>query len=215
MAETYDIEEYTARAGAALDKLGAEQKPGAKVGRASKAAILRTVRDRLQTLSGKGYTTGQMADALHPVFPKLTARAVRAALREAAMEGAKPRKRRAARRPRVGAAGSGDGRPTGSVTEPAPADRRPAAAHSDVPIAGAPPAHPGPASVPDGGTNAAPPTSASLPQSPLTPEQRAQHQIPDWASGADLRPGETLEQYARRKRVAGPPRDRSKFIGES
>ena len=48
----------------------------------------------------------------------------------------------------------------------------------------------------------------------LTPELRAQHRIPDWADGSDLRPGETLERYATRKRVAGPPRDRHNFIGE-
>ena len=48
----------------------------------------------------------------------------------------------------------------------------------------------------------------------LTPELRAQHSIPDWADGSDLRPGEALAAYARRKRVAGPPRDRHNFIGE-
>ena len=48
----------------------------------------------------------------------------------------------------------------------------------------------------------------------LTPELRAQHHIPEWADGSDMRPGETLERYATRKRVAGPPRDRHNFIGE-
>ena len=48
----------------------------------------------------------------------------------------------------------------------------------------------------------------------LTPELRAQHRIPEWADGSDLRPGEELEKYALRKRVAGPPRDLSVFIGE-
>ena len=63
-------------------------------------------------------------------------------------------------------------------------------------------------------------TAASAAGSPpaasagLTPELRAQHRIPDWADGSDLRPGETLDRYASRKRVAGPPPDRSKFIGE-
>ena len=65
----------------------------------------------------------------------------------------------------------------------------------------------------NGGTNSAPPTSTS-PQPTFTPEQRAQYQIPPWADGTDLRSGETLERYATRKRVAGPPPDRSKFIGE-
>ena len=48
----------------------------------------------------------------------------------------------------------------------------------------------------------------------LSPELRAQHSIPDWADGSDLRPGEDLGAYSRRKRMTGPPRDRSKFIGE-
>ena len=70
------------------------------------------------------------------------------------------------------------------------------------------------AGVGNGATNSAAPTSASPLAPTLTPEQRAQYQIPPWADGTDLRPGETLERYATRKRVAGPPRDRSKFIGE-
>ena len=70
--------------------------------------------------------------------------------------------------------------------------------------------------------DAAPPTArtAAVPTSlpaggRVTDGQRTQYQIPAWADGTDLRPGETLERYARRKRVAGPPPDRSKFIGES
>lgn len=70
------------------------------------------------------------------------------------------------------------------------------------------------AGVGNGATNSAAPTSTSPLAPTLTPEQRAQYQIPPWADGTDLRPGETLERYATRKRVAGPPRDRSKFIGE-
>jgi hypothetical protein len=63
-----------------------------------------------------------------------------------------------------------------------------------------------------GAPAASPGTAAALAE--LTPELRAQHSIPDWADGSDLRPGETLERYATRKRVAGPPRDRHNFIGE-
>ena len=59
---------------------------------------------------------------------------------------------------------------------------------------------------------ASPGTAAAITE--LTPELRAQHSIPDWADGSDLRTGETLERYATRKRVAGPPRDRHNFIGE-
>ena len=68
----------------------------------------------------------------------------------------------------------------------------------------------------EGVTGAAPAasTATSTPSVELTPELRAQHRIPDWADGSDLRPGETLERYATRKRVAGPPRDRHNFIGE-
>ena len=64
-----------------------------------------------------------------------------------------------------------------------------------------------------GGVPAASPDTAA-PSAGLTPELRAQHSIPDWADGSDLRPGEDLGAYARRKRMTGPPRDRSKFIGE-
>jgi len=53
----------------------------------------------------------------------------------------------------------------------------------------------------------------------FTAEQRAQYQIPQWADGSDMRNGETLEKYARRKRIEGSPESqratRSKFIGES
>lgn len=51
----------------------------------------------------------------------------------------------------------------------------------------------------------------------LTPEQRAEFRIPEWADGSDLRPGESLEKYAVRKRVSGPPKSADelrKFIGE-
>lgn len=207
--QTYDIAETAAKWGAALDRLRAEQKPGVKSGRGGKAAVLQAVRDRLKALASEGYTTGQLADALREVSPRM----VRTALREAARKGTKPDKRRGGRQTRVGAAGSGDGRPTRPVTEPAPADRQPGAA--------------GPASVPEGGASAVPALDAhapaavsaaqpgaSPPSAGLTPEQRAQYQIPPWADGTDLRSGETLERYATRKRVAGPPRDLSMFIGE-
>ncbi len=62
------------------------------------------------------------------------------------------------------------------------------------------------------GTSASPDTAAARVE--LTPDLRAQHRIPEWADGSDIRPGEDLAAYARRKRVTGAPPDRSKFIGE-
>ena len=219
MRETYDIDETAARAGAALDKLRTEQSPAVRSVRGSKAAVLRAVRDRLRALAGEGYSTGQMTDVLRTVIPSMSARAVRAALREAAREGAKPNKRRAARRTRAGTAGSGDSPPTGSITETAkiaPDGGMPAVARSDAPPANASPAQLGPVSVSADGTSAVPALDAHAPTAvPFSPEQRAQYQIPPWTDGTDVRPGETLERYARRKRAAGPPPDRSKFIGES
>ncbi len=57
------------------------------------------------------------------------------------------------------------------------------------------------------------------PAGAITAEQRAQYQIPAWADGSDMRNGETLEKYARRKRIEGSPESqratRGKFIGES
>ena len=222
MAETYDIDEYAARAGAALDKLRAEHSPAVRAGRGGKAAVLRAVRDRLLALSGESYTTGQMTDALRSVIPSMSVRAVRAALREAARDGTakkRGRQRKSARGARAETAGSGDSRPAGSVTEPPTNDRRSAAARGDAPTSDAPPAHPRSSSVPGGGASAVPALDAAPPTAgtaavPFTEEQRAQYRIPEWADGTDLRPGEELEKYALRKRVAGPPRDLSVFIGE-
>ena len=225
MAETYDIDEYAARARAALDKLRAEHSPAVRSGRGGKAAVLRAVRDRLLALSGEFYTTGQMTDALRSVIPSMSARAVRAALREAARDGTakkKGRQRKSARGARAETAGSGDSRPAGSVTGPATNDRRPAAVRGDAPTADAPPAHPRPSSVPAGGASAVPdldstPPTAGTAAVPFTKEQRAQHGIPEWADGSDLRPGEMLDRYAVRKRAAGPPKGEEelrKFIGE-
>ncbi len=227
MAETYDIDEYAARAGAALDKLRADQRPGAKSGRGGKAAVLRAVQDRLLALSGESYTTGQVTDALRSVIPSMSVRAVRAALRAAAREGAagkKARRQKSTRETRAGPAGRGDSRPTGSGAEREKTDRRPAAARSDAPAAAAPPAHPRPSSVPGGGASAVPdadatpPTAGTVASIELTPELRAQHRIPEWADGSDLGPGEDLAYYGRRKRVAGKPKtpdELRKFIGES
>ena len=223
--ETYDIAETAAKCGAALDKLRAEQRPGAKSGRGGKAAVLRAVRDRLQSLSGEDYTTGQVTDALRAVIPSMSVRAVRAALREAAREGTegkKGRQRKSARGTRAGIAESSDSRPTGSGAEREKTDKRPAAARSDAPASAAPPAHPRLSSVPGGGASAAPALDAAPPTAgtvavPFTAEQRAQYRIPEWADGSDLRPGESLEKYAVRKRVAGPPKgedELQKFIGE-
>lgn len=54
--------------------------------------------------------------------------------------------------------------------------------------------------------------------STLTPKQRDQYKIPDWADCSDIRHGETPEKYARRKRLEGPPRDATylkRFIGKT
>ncbi len=71
------------------------------------------------------------------------------------------------------------------------------------------------AALPPAGTAAVP---TSLPAGGrVTDGQRTQYQIPPWADGTDIRSGETLEKYAVRKRVAGPPRtadELRKFIGE-
>ena len=194
--ETYDIAETAAKWGAALDRLRAEQRPGVKSGRGGKAAVLQAVRDRLRTLSGEGYTAGQIADALREVSPRM----VRAALRDAA----KSNQRRSARRARAGTAGGRDAAPAPSSH--AGAVRGPVRTPTDRP-----PADP----VPSPDADATPPTAGTAASAGLTPELRAKHRIPDWADGSDIRPGEDLSAYARRKRVAGPPPDRSKFIGES
>ena len=219
--ETYDIAETAARAGAALDKLRAEQSPAVRSGRGGKAAVLRAVRDRLQALSAESYTTGQVADALRTVIPSMSVRAVRAALREAAREsaaGKKGRQRKSPRETRAGTAGGRDAAPMPPTAAPAPSSHAGAVSGPVWTPTDRTPADP----VPSPDTDAAPPAAspAAVPTSlpaggRVTDEQRAQYQIPPWADGTDLRPGETLERYARRKRVAGPPPDRSKFIGES
>lgn len=211
--ETYDIAETAVKWGAALDRLRAEQRPGVKSGWGGKAAVLQAVRDRLQALAADGYTTGQMTDALRTVIPSMSVRAIRAALREAGKRG---RQRKSARATRARTAGSGDSPPMRSVTETAAAGAMPAAGRSDVPIADASPSRTEVATAP--AEVSAAPTGASPPSAALTPELRAQHRIPEWADGADIRPGEDLAAYARRKRVAGRPRtpdELKKFIGES
>lgn len=217
--ETYDIAETAAKCGAALDKLRAEQRPGAKSGRGGKAAVLRAVRDRLQSLSGEDYTTGQVTDALRTVMPSLSVRAVRAALREAAREGTaakKPRRQKSAREARSGTTRGRDATPMPATAahsaSPSPSPHAdPAPGPVQTPPEG-PPADPAAPSKPD----AASPTAGTAVG--LTPEQRAQYRIPEWADGTDLRPGEELEKYARRKRVEGRPKtpdELRKFIGES
>ena len=209
--ETYDIAETAAKWGAALDRLRAEQRPGVKSGRGGKAAVLQAVRDRLRTLSGEGYTAGQIADALREVSPRM----VRAALRDAA----KSNQRRSARRARAGTAGGRDAAPMPPTAAPAPSShagavsgpvRTPPEGPSATPVS--PDAD---AALPPAGTAAVP---TSLPAGGrVTDGQRTQYQIPPWADGTDIRSGETLEKYAVRKRVAGPPRtadELRKFIGE-
>lgn len=220
--ETYDIAETAAKCGAALDKLRAEQRPGAKSGRGGKAAVLRAVRDRLQSLSGEDYTTGQVTDALRTVIPSMSIRAVRAALREAAREstaGKNGRQRKSPRGNRAGTTGSGDSPPTGSAQQTAPDGAMPTAGRSDVPISDAPP----PRTKATATSNASTCADAAAPAAgtvavPFTAEQRAQYRIPEWADGSDLGPGEDLAYYGRRKRVAGKPKtpdELRKFIGES
>jgi hypothetical protein len=59
----YDIEEYAARARAALVKLQETQQPGAgKTG--TKTDVLKTVIDDIKALTAKGYTLQQIADAM-------------------------------------------------------------------------------------------------------------------------------------------------------
>lgn len=218
MAETYDIDEYAARARAALDKLRAEQSPAVRSGRGGKAAVLRAVRDRLLALSGERYTTGQVTDALQTVIPSLSVRAVRAALREAAREGTAAQKARRQKSERETRSGTTRGRDATPMPATTAATASPPRSSRDGPVSGpvrasseGPPA----GLVPPPVMDTTPPTAGTV--AGLTPEQRAEFRIPEWADGSDLRPGESLEKYAVRKRVSGPPKSADelrKFIGE-
>jgi hypothetical protein len=214
--EKYDIAECAARAKAAIERMHATVRPGAQTGRGGKAAVLRAVREQLRGALQAEYTVPQLVDALREVFGgSLAAKTVRVAMRDDAAPS--PRAAKATKRQRrlnatgVAAAPATSTAPTAAPASSAHADpvsvpvRRP----PEVPPTAQGEVGPSPAAVP------AAPTGASPPSTSLTSEQRAQYRIPDWADGSDLRAGETLERYATRKRVAGPPHDRSKFIGES
>ncbi len=201
--ERFDMDETTKRARAALDKLRVDQSPGTGAAHGGKAAVLRAVLDRLQALAEDRFSSGQMATALRDVIPNLSAHMVRAVLREAARAGKKGGRRRAAgtaRRTTRDDAATG----AGATTETAPGGGRP----STDPSAGAAPV---PAAPNPGAAASVTGTIAGL-----TPEQRAQYKIPDWADGSDMRAGETPERYGRRKRMEGPEhgkRDLSNFRG--
>lgn len=207
--EKYDIAESAERASTAIEKMRATVRPGARTGRGGKAAVLRVVREQLRVALNAEYTVPQLVDALREVFGgKLTAKTVRAALRDGAASTTKRRRQR---------------KTTGVAAAPAPATAAPTASpprsSHDAPAPGPaqspsekPPADP--VAPPDAG--AKPPTAGTV-AVPFTKEQRAQHGIPEWADGSDLRPGEMLDRYAVRKRVAGPPKGEEelrKFIGE-
>ena len=210
--EMYDIAECAARAKAAIERMHTTVRPGAQTGRGGKAAVLRAVREQLRSALRAEYTVPQLVDALREVFGgELAAKTVRAALRDAGDGAARTTKRRRQRKT------------TGVAAAPEPAAAAPTAApvssHVDPvdgPVQAASEGPPAPAPVSEHPVPAAPEMTPAGGR--LTPEQRAQYQVPEWGDGSDLRPGETLEKYARRKRLEGDPaqrQDRSKCIGES
>lgn len=134
----YDIDEYAARAGAALDKLRAEHEPGAKDGRGGKAAVLRAVREQLREAQQAEYTIPQLVDALREVFGgELSAKTVRAALRDDAVpsRGAAKTTKRRRRRKATGTAAPPTAPPALPTASP-PADtvRDPVQSPSERPL---------------------------------------------------------------------------------
>ncbi len=206
----YDIEECAARAKAAIEKMRATVRPGAQTGRGGKAAVLRAVREQLRDALQAEYTVRQLLEALREVFGgELAAKTVRAALRDDAAPSRGAAK--AAKRRRQCKA-------TGIGAAPAAATAAPTAALASSP-------QPDTANSPVQSPTEGPPADPVAPSDAdavhlgahFTEEQRAQYEIPPWADGSDLRPGETLDRYAIRQRVAGPPKgadELRKFIGE-
>ena len=208
----YDIEECAARAKAAIEKMRATVRPGAQTGRGGKAAVLRAVREQLRGALQAEYTVPQLLEALREVFGgELAAKTVRAALRDDAAPSrgaAKATKRR--RQCKATGIGAAPAAATAAPTAALASSPQPDTASSPVQS----PTEGPPADAVSPRTDAAPPPAGS----PLTPKQRAEFRIPEWADGFDLRPGETLDRYASRKRVAGRPRtpdELRKFIGET
>ena len=209
--ERYDIDEYAGRVGGALAKLQAEQPPNNRSTTGGKAAVLRAAREQLRATLEVGYTVQQVIEALAVVFPTpLTPKTVRAALRDDAAPSAKTTKRRGRKTTGTAAAAApAAAAPTAAQVSSAQAD--PVGALGPPPSAGPP----GRADATRAGGVVAQPGPAT---GQFTPEQRASFQIPEWADGSDIRPGETPEKYGRRKRIEGDParrQDRSKFIGET
>ena len=135
--ERYDIDEYAARAGAALDKLRTEHEPGAKDGRGGKAAVLRAVREQLREALQAEYTIPQLVDALREVFGgELSAKTVRAALRDDAVpsRGAAKTTKKRRRRKATGTAAP-PAAPSALPTASPPSDtvRRPVQSPSERP----------------------------------------------------------------------------------
>ncbi len=61
---TYDIPSTAETARKALERLRAQQQPGERTGKGSKTDVIRTVKQEIQNLLRKGYTSQQIADAL-------------------------------------------------------------------------------------------------------------------------------------------------------
>lgn len=59
----YNVQEYAAKARAALERLEKTQKPGQHTGMGSKAEVLHTTKAEILALLDKGYTTRQIAEA--------------------------------------------------------------------------------------------------------------------------------------------------------
>ena len=201
--ERYDIDQCAGRAKTAIEQMRATVRPGAQTGRGGKAAVLRAVREQLRDALRDRYTVRQLTDALREVFGgELNPKTVRAAMRDDAAPGEGVAKRRRRRKT------------TGTAAAPALATAAPTAASASSTQA-APVGTPVQAQ--SGGPEATDTGGVQVPSAGFTPGQRAQYQIPAWADGSDLRPGEELAAYARRKRVAGRPRtpdELRKFIGE-
>lgn len=178
--EKYDVAECAARAKAAIERMHTTVRPSAQTGRGGKAAVLRAVREQLRSALRAEYTVPQLVDALREVFGgELAAKTVRAALRDAGEGAARTTKRRRQRKT------------TGVAATPEPAVAAPTAApvssHVDPvdgPVQAASEGPPAPASVSEHPVPAAPEMTPVGGR--LTPEQRAQYQVPEW--GGWVRP---------------------------